>query len=290
MEKKILEFKCKTKFYMFKLVAKYLFSIDRSEFKGKVMKKVIFVMFAVMIVLGASVSMCSAAVSYDPEIKVVAGTSTNWSGYAVLTNLASPQKGAVTDVKGSWTVPAVTAPATGNTYSAFWIGIDGYSSGTVEQIGTSSDTSSGKTSYYAWYEMYPKYPVTIPLTIKAGEQISAEVKYIGTNKFTLTINDVTSGKSWTTTQKTPNAQRSSAEWIAEAPSSRSGVLPLANFGTVYFTGCTATLNGVTQSIDYSGWQNDPITMVGSVTYIKATLSGLSDSGTASSFSITWKNP
>ena len=37
--------------------------------------------------------------------------STNWSGYAVETNLASPAANAVTDVKGSWIVPTVNLHA-----------------------------------------------------------------------------------------------------------------------------------------------------------------------------------
>ena len=50
-----------------------------------------------------------------------------------------------------------TVSGSGPTYSSVWVGIDGYSSNTVEQIGTEQDVSAnGKTSYYAWYEMYPQ--------------------------------------------------------------------------------------------------------------------------------------
>ena len=44
-----------------------------------------------------------------PGIHVKNGTSTNWSGYAVETNLASPQSSAVSDVVGTWIVPGTTA-------------------------------------------------------------------------------------------------------------------------------------------------------------------------------------
>jgi hypothetical protein len=136
---------------------------------------------------------------------------------------------------------------TPSAYSSFWIGIDGYSSNTVEQIGTDSDASSGIAQYYAWYEMYPKYPVNLNMKIKPGDQMSAEVKYLGSNKFQLTITDVTTRATFSTTQKS-SGKRSSAEWIAEAPSSRSGVLPLADFGTVYFSNSQAPLNGHTGTI------------------------------------------
>src|SRR5262249_16810121 len=85
----------------------------------------------------------------------VATTSSNWSGYADQTNLNTPQNGAVTAVSGSWVVPSVVAGSSRSSYSSFWVGIDGYSSNSVEQIGTDSDVINGVPTYYAWYEMYP---------------------------------------------------------------------------------------------------------------------------------------
>src|SRR5438067_231953 len=67
-----------------------------------------------------------------PRIPVKNGTSTNWSGYAIETNLSTPQSKVATDVRGQWVVPSVTC-GTGNTYSSIWVGIDGYSSNSVEQ-------------------------------------------------------------------------------------------------------------------------------------------------------------
>jgi hypothetical protein len=53
--------------------------------------------------------------------------------------------------------------------------------------------------------------------------------------------------SFDITSAVPNAQASSAEWIAEAPSS-GGVLPLANFGSVTFTNGQATISGTQKYI------------------------------------------
>src|SRR5262245_53546689 len=51
-------------------------------------------------------------------------TSSNWAGYAV-----TGADGSVTDAKGSWIVPSVICSASApDSYSAFWVGIDGYSS------------------------------------------------------------------------------------------------------------------------------------------------------------------
>src|SRR5262245_38118591 len=100
----------------------------------------------------------------------VATTSTNWSGYAVNTS-----RGAVTAVSGTWVVPTVTGG--GTAYSSAWVGIDGFSSSTVEQIGTDSDLVNGIPRYYAWYEMYPAPSIELPLTIQAGDTITAAVTY-----------------------------------------------------------------------------------------------------------------
>ena len=219
-----------------------------------------------------------------PRIRVGPTTSTNWSGYAITGNN-------VTDAKGSWTVPAIqgSCPAgskkqPNNQYSSFWVGIDGYNSNTVEQTGTDSDCQNGTPVYYAWYEFYPQPSFTISsLVIHPGDGISAEVKYTS-GSFTVTITDTKTGKSFSISKKVSSAQRTSAEWIAEAPWS-GGVLPLANFGTVYFSSCSATVGGVTGAIGSFGSSVQSITMVTSSGATKAAPSDLSRDG--SSFTVTW---
>jgi len=223
----------------------------------------------------------------NPRISNKDGTSTNWAGYAVLTNLASPQSGSVSEVNGSWVVPSANCSATPSAYSSFWIGIDGYSSGTVEQAGTDSDCSSGSPRYYAWYEMYPKFPVNLNMKVAPGDLMSADVKYLGNGNFQLTIVDKTTGASFSTVQKSARAVRSSAEWIAEAPSSSKKPLQLADFGAVFFTSAQATLNGHSGAINDPAWKYDAIIMEYSNGTIKANPSGLSSNGTA--FSITWSH-
>lgn len=220
-------------------------------------------------------------------------SSTNWSGYAV-----SGSAGSVTSVQGSWIVPAVSGGKRTTAYSSFWVGIDGFNSNTVEQIGTDSDLRNGIAVYYAWYEFYPNPMVQITsITISPGDTMSASVTFNqGSNTFTVQITDVTAGQSVSQTGSVSGATESSAEWIAEAPSSRSGVLPLANFVTVNFgtdytavsSTCFATVNGVSGSIGSFGSAVQTITMVGATrhsTYLKAQPSTLSTDGT--SFSVTW---
>lgn len=164
-------------------------------------------------------------------------TSENWSGYAVQATSA------FTDVIGKWTQPAVTCTAA-TTYSAYWVGIDGYADTTVEQLGTEADCVHGAPVYSAWYEMYPKAPVTFPDTVKPGDVLDAQVSRSGTS-YTLSISDSTEGWAQAVVKKAAGAEDASAEWIAEAPccTSTGGILPLADFGSVAFTGAEAATGG-----------------------------------------------
>src|SRR2546425_108089 len=221
-----------------------------------------------------------------PHLRNANGTSQNWGGYAVESDFNAPLRGAVSDVKGTWTVPGVSSSGSTHTYSSIWVGIDGYSDNTVEQTGTEQDWTPNGAVYYAWFEMYPKFGYRIlNFPVQPGDTISAEVNYIGNNLFKLTIANLTRNHTFSTTQR-HKAQRSSAEWIVEAPSS-GGILPLADFGTVTLTGCLASLNGHVGSISDPAWQNDPITMAHSDGIIKAQPSSLSSGGDR--FSFTWQS-
>jgi hypothetical protein len=220
---------------------------------------------------------------------ISASQSTNWGGYAVTT-----ARGAVTDVKGSWVEPSIQGTCgSKNAYAAFWVGIDGYSSSSVEQTGTDSDCQGGSATYYAWYEFYPKPSHLFSLTISSGDTISAEVHF-ASGTFTVTLKDVTTGHSASASIKL-KAARNSAEWIAEAPSGSSGILPLADFGTVHFgtdatsvaSTCYATISGTTAA--FGTFPNiHQITMVNNAgTADKAVPSSISSDHT--SFNVTWKS-
>jgi hypothetical protein len=256
------------------------------------MKKYISILL-ILIVLTMSVaaeSILPATEQYHkPKVKDSYGNSLNWGGYAVLGTT-----GSVTDVNGSWIVPAVTCSAT-NSYSAFWIGIDGDASPTVEQTGTSSDCNNGVPTYYAWYEFYPQPAYYALRNVKAGDNISAEVKYSG-RQFTIKITDVTTGASFSRSSKVNSAQRNSAEWIAEAPWN-GGVLPLANFNVADYgfdytkigSTNTATVNTITRNIgSFNTNSIDKITMVTSSGATKSYPSAISNDGT--SFNMTWVSP
>ena len=218
--------------------------------------------------------------------------STNWSGYAATT-------GTYTSVTASWTEPAGICTS-GDQYAAFWVGLDGYSSSTVEQTGSEVDCVGKTAEYYAWYEAYPAASRDYSNPVKAGDQFTATVTYLGASgrngsEFALTITDTS--EPWTkTTDVTVNgAKRSSAEAIAEAPccTFSGGILPLTDFGTVNFTGSTVTPTSGSAEAMASAPGLSEITMVDNARRDKDTVSSLTPtspptSPASSAFSCTWK--
>jgi hypothetical protein len=198
-------------------------------------------------------------------------TSTNWSGY-VLTG----GTGAFSSVSSSWTEPAASC-GSGTQYAAFWVGLDGYNSDSVEQTGTDSDCSGGSPDYYGWYEMYPADPVYFTNPVAPGDSLSASVAVSGTS-YTLTLTDSTQG--WTQTENESGSYAdSSAEVITEAPSSAQGPLPLADFGTIGYSASAA--NGAS----FSAQDPTSITMVAGDGDQLDSTSALDGSG---AFSNTWQ--
>jgi hypothetical protein len=179
---------------------------------------------------GSSSAGSSPAESGAARNAVTAAASENWAGY-----VAAGTAGTITQVSASWAEPAVTCTA-GQTFSSFWVGLDGDGTSTVEQTGTEADCADGAASYQGWFEMFPAAPVFYNETVTPGDAMSASVVANGGGSFTLTLADATQGWTKVTNETSDTAQLGSAEIIAEAPSDGNGdVLPLSNFGAVTFT-------------------------------------------------------
>lgn len=89
------------------------------------------------------------------------------------------QSPGVTDVHGTWMVPTAKSCSSANGFSAFWVGIEGYGTSTVEQTGTPVDCSAVSALYSAWYEFYPAAPVTLGWVVHPGDTMVGEVKARG---------------------------------------------------------------------------------------------------------------
>ncbi len=230
----------------------------------------------------------AAPVQLRPNMRLGNDRSLNWSGYAV-----TGSSGSFTSVSGSWTVPSLTC-APGNQYAAFWAGIDGFNSNTVEQTGVLAECSSGTILYSAWYEFYPASPVYAPSsdTVKPGDTVSATVTYSSSSgTFTATLTDTTQGWTYASpATSVSGAAQSSAECITERPAIGGSLTKLANFGIVYFgydnTGVSSTCSANGSAFGSFGASVQEITMVDFAGRILAQPSSLSGDG--SSFSVTWK--
>jgi Peptidase A4 family len=244
--------------------------------KGVPVRKLVFGFVVVVVLLafpavaGAKVGGGGTILRHGPIKKLTQSTSTNWAGYAAV-------GGGFTKVTSTWTQPSATC-GSATTYSSFWVGLDGDGSNTVEQTGTEADCSGGHASYSAWYEMYPKYPVYLNISVQPGNSFTATVAVSSRGRYTLTLKNNSTGATFTTTQKGRGANYS-AEAIAEAPSSRSGVLPLTNFGTANFS------NTRVNDSPIGNFTYDRIDMASGST-LKAQTSGLSG---GTNFGVTWKH-
>jgi Peptidase A4 family len=201
-------------------------------------------------------------------------TSSNWSGYAA-------HNGPYKSISASWVEPRGHCSGSGHKYSSFWVGLDGFNSSSVEQTGSSLNCKSGHPRYSAWYEMFPKLPVTFHNAVRPGDHFHGSVTYNGGGRFTLKLSDTT--RHWTHTEhkSLKSARRASAEVIVEAPSSssRGVVLPLADFGTVHISG--AKVNG-----SKMGSHHPTKIIMQSGRRRKDTVSGLAN---GQSFSATWRH-
>jgi hypothetical protein len=201
-------------------------------------------------------------------------TSGNWSGYAVPSEVSK-----TTDmfnlVEGAWQIPTVKGGTTAS-YSSTWVGLDGYTTPSVEQTGTEQDWDGTAQQNYVWFEMYPSpaYEI-VGFPANPGDIIWAQVKFVAETKagyvFQLTIENLTQNAEFavpTSYTTVKSAGRKSAEWIVEAPFDKA-ILPLANYGVADFVECEAIgigkysiglgKSGVLEPI--SSWPSDPMTMV-----------------------------
>lgn len=194
--------------------------------------------------------------------------SVNWAGYAVTRGGKSFRL-----AQASFFVPYLNCKVSPGTYSADWVGFDGFlgaKADSVEQDGIEADClgTGGKTARYrAWYEMFPKAEVVSGIKVSAGDSITASVSYLSArHRFRLTVKDNTNGHHFVVTKACAAARcpRTSAQVISEAPANNQGeLLPLADYGAVSFTSI-----GVTDGAGHHGglisrrWRTSKIVQFG----------------------------
>jgi hypothetical protein len=219
---------------------------------------------------------------------VTSGGSLNWSGFA---DIESGSK-KVSSISGEWVIPQVQCPS-GNykyqgTYVVNWVGIDGATNGTVEQLGTGTQCFEGVEYYYVWYEMFPAGTVEEGTVAcinnnvncpQPGDFIHASVTVTpgsGTNNYKLSLTDFTRPQESFSVDKTcaPSVCKdASAEWIVERPAYEPlpGLFQFVTLANYYQTGFydgTLTSGGKTTYIEgfQDGSVNDFAILDDSISY------------------------
>jgi len=217
-----------------------------------------------------------------------------WAGYAVTGS-------DFTQVNGSWIVTAVDCTKTPNSDSSEWVGIDGWTSNTVEQIGTDADCNGKSPFYYVWYEFYPLNTIVIDdVSIAPGDKFSASVTYEGDNEYTVSITNDTTGQHFSKEVEFKGADgsgkplRNSAEWIEEMDGNELSDFGIDSFGEFY-TGVSGGTDSAIDSSTSGGIRDFGSTVQRSISTKNgnkgsadtAVPSALASDG--SSFKVTWKS-
>ena len=204
--------------------------------------------------VATSIPGATRALTAQPAATSPCWASSNWSGYAVATTSSlscQPSSNvAYTSVSGTWTVPAVSA-SPGSTYSAAWLGIDGFNNDTLIQTGTEQDYYSRSAHYSAWWttsaQNFEEQPISEP--VKAGDVITATITEVDalTHLWTISLTDSSESPNWTfTMNETYTGPGASAEWIIEAPGVNGRVATLAHYSTTTFN--LDSVNGTSPSL------------------------------------------
>ena len=196
-----------------------------------------------------------------------------------------------------FTVPTLTATqGIADTSVSEWVGVGDGLTSPIElvQAGVSSDIDpAGHQTNYAFWEVVGGgvsiAAQALNLSVEAGDQIwvyvSSNTDSDGYDGFL--IKDLTQGTSQIAYQLDPNAfsDSSSAECIIERPSVNTGPRPLARFGVISVTGCSAHTNDQPGMVAIGHFTHDLIDMVKD----GVTLAHTGPLTNGSDFNTLWRN-
>jgi hypothetical protein len=208
--------------------------------------------------------------------------SDNWSGYADDNSTGRTYS----SVTATWVQPKIRCTAAEDELAAYWVGLDGFTTGTVEQDGTFGWCYQGTAYYFTWWEMYPNGAITMGNAVGPGDHITASVTSTSLG-YRLAVTDSTRrANSFVTTQPCAvgtGCANASAEWIAETPGGARGLWPWPQFGTWHPTSARVTSGTRTGTI--KSFPDDQIYLVGDDGDALDNTGNLSRSGNA--FSLAW---
>ena len=226
--------------------------------------------------LGATPGLAAASPA-APTVPGITIVSPIASGYAAVPKPGGAQS--FIHVQTTFAVPAVTCSAQ-NATAQTRAGLDGITDNTAEQVGVNEACVNAVPFYTAFYRMYPAalVPTFHP---SPGDKVTASVT-ADAGIYTLSVHDVTSGKSFTVTKACATCLNSSAEVTAGSP---SGISP-AEFTVVHFTNIVVDGGGVSGGLANAAWNTGKLTQPGSPHTVAGPLHTFS-SPAHSAFADTW---
>jgi hypothetical protein len=148
-------------------------------------------------------------------VSLTVSDSSNWSGYAAMS-------GPYSEVKGTFTVPAIVSGAPPDTQVSEWVGLDGTSQSDPSLIQAGVDEypdpqSPNGYDVQAWWEILPAAETNIStLQVRAGDQVSVTIWQVSSGTWKINVTDDTNGQSFTTPGEVYHGPGASAEWVVEA--------------------------------------------------------------------------
>jgi hypothetical protein len=237
--------------------------------------------------VGAGVKHCPGTVKKGQGGGTGSQTSTNWSGYAVVT-----ASSIITCVEAEWVQPMVKCHGTKQTSVSIWVGLGGFGQGRLVQTGTAADCVQGASIDYSWHESLPKerHEIDTPVSVQPGDRIWAQVRWLSGSTYQLSIANLTDADGFTIKAVNGGLRRTEAEWVAEAPSSctatRCRVLSMPNWGKVTFDHIWVTVAGVRTTLKATGSTRVRVRMTTNTGATRSIVTSTATDG--SSFVVTWK--
>jgi Peptidase A4 family len=185
-------------------------------------------------------------------------TSNGWSGFATYSDHFRY-------VSATYTIPSLNCSVSPDgSFDSQWVGLDGYTTNTVEQVGDYAQCVGGTPNYYAFWEMYPNGSNTFT-GVSPGDSMTATVYYNGSQWELTLVDNTTLTTIISQTESCPSGitcHNANAEIVSEVPDGGPPAAELGDYGIVGFThiGITDTA-GHRYNILSPKWSNDKISEV-----------------------------
>ena len=224
----------------------------------------------------ASSSVATSSSTPAGSTSAAASAKQPWTGYVLVGHEVGFRQ-----VTADFKIPVVSCTASGSKAS-FWIGLDGYNNGTIEQVGISTNCDN-VPEYTAWFQMWPS-TINYQFLVHPGDSIAMSVAYVS-GHWALALKDLTDGQKFNVSEKCPSGkvcENMTAEAILEAASGSN----LSSFNTTGFTefqavDSTGAKTGLVANGDL--WGLAKVLMTGTNGQPLADLSTITDSGENFSF-------